>query len=73
MQTKVDFEKIKKQLPHGAKTEIAKMANVANSTVLKVLNGESDNIDVLTAIADYLTNLKNKKEATNNRLTSLIN
>jgi len=72
METKLDFTKIKEQLPHGAQTEIAKMAKVTNNTVHLVLTGKSDNIDVLNAIADYLTCLKEKKAAANNRLSSLI-
>lgn len=73
MQTKVDFTKIKEQLPHGAQTEIAKMANVANSTVLKVLNGDSDNINVLNAIADYMEKQKQQKSAAINRISLLLN
>ncbi len=72
MESKIDFKKIKDQLPHGAQTEIAKMANVTNNTVHLVLNGKSDNVVVLNAIADYLTSLKAKQQAATNRLASLI-
>lgn len=72
METKVDFKKIKDQLPHGAQTEIAKKANVSLNMVHSALKGKCDNIDLLNAIADYLTELKQKKQAANNRLSSLI-
>jgi predicted transcriptional regulator len=72
METKVDFIKIKEQLPHGAQTDIAKRANVHLHTVTRVLNGESENVAVLNAIADYLTERKNEKQNANNRLSSLI-
>ena len=68
MKTKVDREKLKKCLPHGAQTEIANTANVSLQTVHYVLKGKSQNIKVLNAIADYLTAIKSTEE----RLTSLI-
>lgn len=64
--------KIKEQLPQGAQAEIAKRANVHFSLVHRVLNGKSENVDVLNAIADYLTELKQKKEAALKRISSLI-
>lgn len=72
MKTKLDFTKIRKQLPHGSQTEIAKRANVHINLVQRVLKGESDNIEVLKAIADYLTELKESKENVLDRLTSLV-
>ncbi len=72
METKFEISKIKEQLPHGAQTEIAKRAKVTNNTVYMVLTGKSDNEAVLNVIADYLTELKEKKEATTKRLKSFI-
>lgn len=72
MEMKVDFEKIKEQLPQGAQTEIAKMANVANSTVFQVLKGKSQNIAVLNAIADYLEKQTELKESALNRIASIM-
>jgi predicted transcriptional regulator len=72
METKVDFKKIKEQLPHGSQTEIAKRANVSLNTVHLALKGKCDNVDVLNAIADYLEELKGKKSAAMNRISSLI-
>ena len=72
METKVDFKKIKEQLPHGAQTEIAKMANVSLNTVHLALKGKCDNVDVLNSIADYLEALNAKKGAALNRISSLI-
>lgn len=67
-----DITKIKEQLPQGAQAEIAKRAKVHFSLVHRVLNGKSENIDVLNAIADYLTEIKEKKQAAINRISSLI-
>lgn len=72
MKTKLDFTKIRKQLPHGSQTEIAKKASVHINLVHRVLNGKSDNIQVLTAIADYLSDLKEKENNVIDRLTSLV-
>ncbi len=72
MESKLDFSKIKEQLPHGAQTEIAKMANVTNNTVHLVLNGKSDNISVLNAIADYLEKIKEQKNTAVDRISSLL-
>ena len=64
--------KIKEQLPQGAQAEIARRANVHFSLVHRVLNGKSENIKVLNAIADYLTDLKNEKDAAMVRISKLI-
>jgi len=72
METKVDFKKIKKHLPHGAQTEIAKRANVSLNTVHLALNGKSDNVDVINAIADYLEDHQAKKQTALNRLSSIM-
>jgi predicted transcriptional regulator len=72
METAIDFKKIKEQLPHGAQTKIAKMANVALSTVHLVLNGKSDNEDVVNAVIDYLTELQVKKKSAQRKLSLLI-
>lgn len=72
METIVDITKIKDQLPHGAQSEIAKRLNVSLPLVNKVLNGKSEETNVLNGIADYLTDLKSKKAEALNRLAALI-
>ncbi len=72
METKVDFKKIKDQLPHGAQTEIAKRAGVSLNMIHSALKGKCDNVDVLNVIADYLSELKEAKSAALNRISSLI-
>ena len=72
METKVDFKKIKAQLPYGSQTEIAKRANVSLSAVNSALNGHCDNVELLNTIADYIIEVKEKKQAALNRLSSLI-
>ena len=72
METKVDFKKIKEQLPHGAQTEIAKKANVSLNTVHMALKGKCNNIVVLNSIADYLEELKHRKNAALDRISLLI-
>lgn len=73
MQTKVDFTKIKEQLPYGALTEIAKKAKVHVNTIIKVLNGKSENIYAINAIADYLEAHNAQKDTAFKRISSIIN
>lgn len=49
-----NIEKIKKLLPHGAQTEIAKRCGKTLYTVNRVLNGASKNVEVIRAINEYL-------------------
>ncbi|WP_316777739.1 hypothetical protein [Pedobacter antarcticus] len=72
METKIDFEKLRKQLPFGAQTEIAKIANVHISLVNRVLYGKSQNTKVLNAIADFLTMYKEQQQTALNKLASFI-
>jgi hypothetical protein len=72
METKVDFKKIKEQLPYGSQTIIAKRANVSVSAVNNALKGNCENVNLLNTIADYLTEIKAKKTAALNRISSLI-
>ncbi len=64
--------KIKDQLPYGAQTEIAKIANVTVQLVNRVINGEVENLDILNAIADYYAAYKERKGSTMDRLSSLV-
>lgn len=57
----LNIDKIKDSLPHGAITDIAKRGNCSRTTVLKVFKGESENLDALKAVKDYLNDLKNTK------------
>jgi len=68
MKTKIDIEKLRVQLPHGAQTEIAKKSGVSLQTVHYVLKGKSANLRVLSAIADYMEHYN----STEQRITSLI-
>lgn len=68
-----DILKIKNQLPHGAQTEIANLANVSVVAVNRVLNGKSNDVKILNVIADYLTDIKQQRATAENRLKSLIN
>ncbi len=72
MESKIDILKIKELLPHGAQTEIALRCKLTVCHVNRVLNGKSDNTQVLEAIADYLTEFKKKKVKALSRLSSLI-
>lgn len=72
MKTSIEIEKIRKQLPFGAQTEIANKCGVKVSLVNRVLNGKSDNTLILDAVADYLTEFKKKKDQAISRLSSLI-
>lgn len=68
----LDLTKIKNQLPHGAQTEIAKTANVHLNVVHRVLNGKSENLTVLIAIADFLKTHNKLKTETLKTISSLI-
>lgn len=72
MESKINIDKIKSKLPFGAQTKIAKKANVSVSNVNRVLNGKSEDAEILNAIADYLSELKIKQLKVNSRLASLI-
>lgn len=72
MKSKIETEKIKAMLPHGAKTVIAKNASVSLQTVHCVLNGKSNNIKVINAIADYLIDFRDTEKNAIERLASLI-
>jgi hypothetical protein len=54
-------ENPKINLPHGAQKIIALKANVSDHTVRNVLNGTSQNWDVLKAIKEYLNEYKEIK------------
>lgn len=72
MKTKLDFTKIREQLPHGSQTEIAKRANVHINVVHRVLHGQSKNVAVLTAIGDYLEDIKNKENSAISKIAAFI-
>ncbi len=68
-----DIKKIREKLPHGAQTEIAKIANVHFTLVNRVLNGKSTNTRVLNAIADYLIDKKKEENQIHTKFSSVIN
>ena len=71
MKSKIETEKIKAMLPHGAITKIAKNSSVSLQTVHCVLNGTSNNIKVMNAIADYLIEFQKIEKMAIDRLASL--
>lgn len=72
MKTSIELDKVRKQLPFGAQTEIAKRCNVKVTQVNRVLNGKAENTQILEAVADYLSEIKSHEERVINRLSSLI-
>jgi predicted transcriptional regulator len=68
----IELKKLRNQLPHGSQKKIAEKANVHLNLVNRVLAGKSENIYVLTEIADYLTDIKAQKNEVINKLASLI-
>lgn len=72
MDKNVNIKEIKGLLPHGAITEIAKRSGVSYVTLLKVLNGESNNMKALEGITRYVLELKRKKKDLNNRILKVL-
>jgi len=63
---------IRDELPRGAQQQIAKNINVHYVLVNRVLNGTSDNMEVMTAIADYYSDYKKKMDEVSARLNALV-
>ncbi len=59
----MDFKELKKQLPPGAITEIAKRAGVTFSTMQRFINGikTKNDISLLQEITQYLKEFKDAK------------
>lgn len=58
-----ETESLKKVLPHGAISEIAKKSKKSIYTVSRVINGKSKNKKVVSALHKYLDELAaNKKQ-----------
>ena len=57
---KNDLGNLRKLLPHGAISEIAKQSNTTIYTVSRVFNGRSKNIKVIRAIGDYVKGIMDK-------------
>lgn len=68
----IDIEKIREQLPYGAQTEIAKLAQTTVVAVNRVLAGKSKDLEILNIVADYLAKHKAKQEEVNKKLAALI-
>ncbi|WP_295799957.1 hypothetical protein [Mucilaginibacter sp.] len=67
------LKKLFEALPWGGITAIAKQVGVANDTVKKVLDGRSDNMDVLTAAVEFMEKHKTKQNELNAKVASLVN
>lgn len=59
---------IKERIPRGVLTKIADKAGVSVRTVNRVLAGQSDNIEVLHAIADVLREERKARAAAQKKL-----
>lgn len=68
----LDLTKLKNKLPHGAQTQIAKNANVHLNVVHRVLNGKSENLIVLKAIAEFLKSHDKIRTETLKTISTLI-
>ncbi len=50
-----------KTLPHGTIKTVAEKTGVSEKTVRNVLNGESENLNVMKAVIDYVENFNQVK------------
>lgn len=72
----MEMQEVKKQLPFGAINEIAKRAGVLAPTVSRALNGDTRSPklpEIMTAIAEYLTEYKAKKQEAQKALKNALN
>lgn len=67
----INIEGLRKILPYGAIKEVAKRSNTSIYTVSRVLNGGSNNVDVINKLKEYVSEMKNTKEEINNTVQSL--
>lgn len=61
MTTQEAVEKIKRELPHGYQTRIAKKAGVKPSYVSQFLNGHIKNSRILAVVVDEYTDYKTQQ------------
>lgn len=65
---KINTQAVKKLLPYGANKVIAMRSNVTVFTVSRVINGYSNNPNVLKSLKDYIEEIKK----VDNDINSLI-
>lgn len=62
---------LKKALPHGSVKAIAERMNLDASTVSKVLDGKSNNLEVIEVALQVAKEAKAKRRDLENRITEL--
>ena len=67
----MDYHKLKRALPRGACSKIAKKLNIDKSTVAKVSRGEVENLEILTELVKYAEYIKNKKNDLQTKINNL--
>ncbi len=67
----INNAKLKEVLPHGACKEVAKRSKTSIYTVSRVLNGRSNNMNVVNEIRKYVEELRTTKEQINETVEAL--
>ncbi len=73
IKTSIKTENIKKLLPYGSLSEIARKSNTSIHTVIRVINGKSKNKKATKALSKLIVELAATKEQIENGLESLAN
>jgi DNA-binding LacI/PurR family transcriptional regulator len=71
----MNFQEIKKQLPHGAIKNIAQRSGLSTTTISHIFNGVIESpkqADVLQATAEFMKEYREKKNAATKALTEAL-
>lgn len=69
----IDFKAIRKEMPKGWIKELSEKNGFNRNKICNVLNGQSKDIEVLTAIADYINEFKTKERKAVQTIKEAIN